>query len=313
MERPQLAVPVDAVTNALRREDQPVGVELWTLASEQAGTVAFYRLYSQDVPSYRLTGIDESVLSAINARAFDGADHVTVNEILLQMGYSSPTSPTGSSARTEVGNAIKRLSRIEIEMSEVKGRPHGSRDPEKWLTYLPPTPLLSCSIQEDNCGHVVAGSLRPNLPGDPVTALPLLMRAKEAGQLISIRRDMLPTGRMSMSMRAMALRIAVRQLQGLSNKRLLVDDLFIYAGYSFAHSDAGRSARYRAVRSLERLLESMSVQNTVIGGWEPVFEGRRLRAIDLLPPRAPPTILPLSTANNTEFQDDLSGETRISA
>lgn len=286
MRRTSLVATIDAVSKRLFAGPVPTEVPIEVLVSERANSTTVLRVWDCGAGNYvELDGIAAIVLAPIYALVLEGVTEFTPTQILRKMGYSCPTSRTAIPLQQRIGHIIRMLARIEVEISDAAGWDVKAKKIVPWLSYVPRTSLLNCEIIEDADGEIELIRLRPDHTGDPVTALPLLSRAREAGQVISITQDMLPAVRQSLEMRAMALELMVRGLQRLPNRRLLVAGLLRYIGFEFEATDAGRHAKHRAIAAMRRMLDALVVNGRVISGYELVFEddGRRLRAVDLVP------------------------------
>jgi len=287
----QLVFPADAVTRDIFLDDRPGGAGCRdgeprrVLASARTGSTARYSIWGTQGAGMAFSDLlVMSAVAAIVQGSGPGPARFTLADVARRLGYANPHAPGMSRTVDSVAATLRRLSGARVELSAVAGE--GGRP---WLGAVPPSPVVSCVPLGDYRGASTRFEAVPPDPARPLSALPLLARADEAGQVIGVAPRQMPDfsgRRVSLAQRQMAIYLTVRALGRLPRSKVLLDTLMRAGGVRFPEGGAGRQARARALRQLVRTLDAMSEQGAVIGGYELERDGGRVRAVVLQPIKA---------------------------
>ncbi|HAM14811.1 MAG TPA: hypothetical protein DCP91_02900 [Eggerthellaceae bacterium] len=287
----QLVIPADAVTRNMflsgfdsREGDEYREISGRVLASAKSGSMADFRMFAELGAGMKPTFLDLVVMSGVSAILLDGATRFTLADIARSLGYINPHARGMTRTIGILAASIRRLCCIKVELAAVAGKAG-----RQWLNAIPLSPIISCAPIGD---YHEASTIIEILPPDadrPLSAVPLLMRADDAGQVIGIAQWQLPDfsgRRVSLVQRQMALYLTMRALERLPQRTVLLDTVFRVVGIRFADDGAGQQARHRAIRQLIATLDDMCERGTVIKNYELERVGGRIRAISLQPANA---------------------------
>ena len=209
----------------------------------------------------------------------------TSHGVLRALGYANPHAAGMSATAEAVVASVKKMASLEIEMGAARGS-----DGEPRLSAIPRSRLFCCSAS--TLGASGGLTLAPPDAKQPLSAIPLALRACECKQVIPIEPGQMPDfsgRRVSAAQRQMALYLVARALEKKTSKSVLVSTMLRDLGVSFGRGDAGRQARSRALRQLIKTLDAMAAQGAVIDGYEIESVRGRTRAIVLHPVRSQTT------------------------
>ncbi|HAM15664.1 MAG TPA: hypothetical protein DCP91_07380 [Eggerthellaceae bacterium] len=293
----QLLLPNDAVTKSLMlRGRSHIGTEAYdgrrreVVVSGRGAVRAPFKLRPVHAGGFDAIGgelnhFDLLVCAALAARAQAGVLGFTSHDVLRALGYANPHAAGMSATAEAVVASVKKMASLEIEMGAARGS-----DGEPRLSAIPRSRLFCCSAS--TLGASGGLTLAPPDAKQPLSAIPLALRACECKQVIPIEPGQMPDfsgRRVSAAQRQMALYLVARALEKKTSKSVLVSTMLRDLGVSFGRGDAGRQARSRALRQLIKTLDAMAAQGAVIDGYEIESVRGRTRAIVLHPVRSQTT------------------------